>query len=981
MSINFGFNKLQSSMTKGIVASIALILILTMATLMETGMAQLYSYTPTMGSNGLWNVPTFPGITVSPNPVGVGQTVQVIMLIELLPPSVGSEGSTVVYGGWPGYVLTITAPDGTNTTMGPYESDVSGTYQVGYTPSTVGTYYFQFYFPGFTNNNGTRFGTRSYGNYSANFLASMSESVSLTVQQQPLEPFPEAPVPLPNQYWTRPINAQNRGWNVISGPWLQSGYNSTGPFNPYTYAPNSAHILWTQMSLPVTAGLVGGAYSSISFGGTSGVTGTGYPEIGLNSRTTPIVIGGYVYYNSPVQVTQPQVTDLGNTTSPISTNQLNNITNLPSATFSCLDLHTGKILWTVPGSISTGQILNWRTQQQRLAIPYLWSIAAGAYKMYDAVNGQLLAQWFNQPAGAVVFGTGYNATIGTKQTLLSPVSVLSGTVVVEPPSPLGGGLVGQTITGAQGGGAILVYITGRDSAHGVNSSWLACWNSTLAINSYDGDVQVWNFLSSGTYPLAITAGVNGPSRFPTIIDQAQTPLNWENGIMWNYTIPPMYTTDANGNKAVSTPSIVGADLNYVILSRGKSSARATGTENYEMEGFSLAHFSMVTSPDLRFAANLVSTKGMTASAFYNATASPDWVTDIPLPAYDQTYPGSATLRSGGNIIYPDTSVLAVWDFDETTGKLKWSSNPFQNDFALQSVSSGTVAYGMLYMNGYDGYMHALNITTGVQQWVSVTSLSGLEMPEEAYPAAGAIVADGKVYCSTSKAYETIPLYRGHRLYCYDATSGAQLWNISGEFSTGNLIIADGILMAYNTYDSVTYAFGPGPSATTVAAPMTSVTAGTNILIEGTVTDQTPGILQGTPAISDQWMSAWMEYWFMDQPLPGHATGVPVSIDAVDPNGNYIHIGNATSDMSGTYRFAWNTPNVPGTYTIVATFAGSNSYDSSYAETGAFVSQPAAATPAPQYPVPYDYTMTIVAGVIAIIIAVAIVGVLVLRKKP
>ena len=33
-----------------------------------------------------------------------------------------------------------------------------------------------------------------------------------------------------------------------------------------------------------------------------------------------------------------------------------------------------------------------------------------------------------------------------------------------------------------------------------------------------------------------------------------------------------------------------------------------------------------------------------------------------------------------------------------------------------------------------------------------------------------------------------------------------------------------------------------------------------------------------------------------------ATGVPVSIDAVDPNGNYIHLGDATSDASGRYHF-------------------------------------------------------------------------------
>ena len=275
-------NRMKSANLKGKTFAIALILLLTMSSalaILPPSKAQAYSYTPTMGTNGLWNIPTFAGITASPDPVGVGQTVQVIMIIELLPPSVGSEGSTVVYGGWPGYELSITDPNGTVTTQGPFESDVSGTYQVAFTPDTVGTYSFQFTFPGFTNNNGTRL-AKIYGNYSANFMASTSPTVSLTVQQAPVTGYIEAPVPLPNQYWTQPINSQNRYWNSISGPWLQSGYNSTGSFNPYTYAPMSAHILWSYQGNPVTAGLVGGAYNSISWGGTSGVTGTGYPEVG-----------------------------------------------------------------------------------------------------------------------------------------------------------------------------------------------------------------------------------------------------------------------------------------------------------------------------------------------------------------------------------------------------------------------------------------------------------------------------------------------------------------------------------------------------------------------------------------------------------------------------------------------------------------------------------------------------------------------------
>ena len=55
-----------------------------------------------MGTNGLWNIPTFAGITASPDPVGVGQTISVIMIIELLPPSFSHECTSVTYGGWVG---------------------------------------------------------------------------------------------------------------------------------------------------------------------------------------------------------------------------------------------------------------------------------------------------------------------------------------------------------------------------------------------------------------------------------------------------------------------------------------------------------------------------------------------------------------------------------------------------------------------------------------------------------------------------------------------------------------------------------------------------------------------------------------------------------------------------------------------------------------------------------------------------------------
>ena len=104
-------------------------------------------------------------------------------------------------------------------------------------------------------------------------------------------------------------------------------------------------------------------------------------------------------------------------------------------------------------------------------------------------------------------------------------------------------------------------------------------------------------------------------------------------------------------------------------------------------------------------------------------------------------------------------------------------------------------------------------------------------------------------------------------------------------------------------------------------------------------------LKGTPAISDDTMDAWMEYMFHQRPKPTNAKGVEVTLDTIDPNGNFVHIGNATSDRNGNFGFAY-TPEVPGTYQIIATFAGSKSYGPSSATTYLTVGNEAPTTTAP-----------------------------------
>jgi len=208
-------------------------------------------------------------------------------------------------------------------------------------------------------------------------------------------------------------------------------------------------------------------------------------------------------------------------------------------------------------------------------------------------------------------------------------------------------------------------------------------------------------------------------------------------------------------------------------------------------------------------------------------------------------------------------------------------------------------------------------------------------------------------------------------------------------------IADGRLLSLNSYDNELYCYGKGPSGTTVSAPQLDPTLGSSVTITGTVTDQSPSgrlnanygldfSLKGTPAISDESMQAWMEYKFMQQAMPTDATGVPVSLDAIDPNGNYIHIGTVTSDITGTYGCDW-TPEVPGTYQIFANFAGSNSYgpsaSSTYLTMGQAPQTTNAPTPAPQTVADIYLIPGIIGIILTIIIVGAVIAVLSLRTHP
>ncbi len=353
---------------------------------------------------------------------------------------------------------------------------------------------------------------------------------------------------------------------------------------------------------------------------------------------------------------------------------------------------------------------------------------------------------------------------------------------------------------------------------------------------------------------------------------------------------------------------------------------------------------------------------------------------------NRTFEG--TLLNG----FVDSNILPIfvketmqwYGFNVRTGAQAWGpTEPYTNAWGVyQPYADWQSANGILYAAGYDGMVHAYNITTGQNMWNWQTENSGLETVYGHYvfKDSALSICDGKLYAVTNEHSPSTPLYRGSKMYCIDAVTGQSLWNISfwGLFP----ILADGYAVSFNYYDGQIYCFGKGQSESTITTAPKVSTLGSSVLIEGTVTDKVESA-QGAAAVSEDSMASWMEYLYMQQPKPTNATGVKVTLDVVDANGNYRNIGETTTDLTGAYSYAWQ-PDIPGKYTIIATFAGSNSYGSSVAQTAIQVDD-APATPTPTPEPAKSMVETYVLGIgAAIIIAIAIVGailVMMIKKRP
>jgi outer membrane protein assembly factor BamB len=434
-------------------------------------------------------------------------------------------------------------------------------------------------------------------------------------------------------------------------------------------------------------------------------------------------------------------------------------------------------------------------------------------------------------------------------------------------------------------GELLVYILdGRNN-------WLALWNSTKAVMEYATNPWTWR-------PLTVRT------------------MDWGKGIQWNVT--------TNSYSSPATQSIAAVTDDIVLATTGSM-----------MAGYSSQ---MEIGYDARTGEEL-------------------WVQNRSTPVGATSW---ALMGSAGDGVYTEFYQSSTeWQgFDLYSGEQLWGpTESYPRAFGMYSWRSSN-ADGILYAIDYGGYLHAYNIQTGELEWDFFAGSSGIETPYGAWPLnhPSPVIADGKVYVSSGHGYNP-PLFKGAKMYCVNATNGELIWSLLGFHSYNPMLIADGYLVAYNSYDGQIYCYGKGPTATTVTAPNVGVPLGSSIILSGTVTDVAAGTNQdalaarypnGVPAISDEDMSAWMEYLYMQQPKPNDLTGVSVHLTALDSNGNTQEIGTAVSDYLGNYAFDW-TPPIPGMYTVTASFEGSASYYPSEAGASFVVSEAAAPAVTPTQP--------------------------------
>ncbi len=332
-------------------------------------------------------------------------------------------------------------------------------------------------------------------------------------------------------------------------------------------------------------------------------------------------------------------------------------------------------------------------------------------------------------------------------------------------------------------------------------------------------------------------------------------------------------------------------------------------------------------------------------------------------------------------------------FDLTTGDLAWISEPEMYLAFYDKWYGPAYGYGKFFTGRVSGIVTCYDLETGNVDWTYNVADKFAEITwSNNFQIAYHFLADGKICLSYAEHSPINPIPRGGPMVVLDVESGEKVWEISwvNNWWGGHTLIGDSTIVGLNGYDNRIYAIGKGASRTTIEAPLLASNLGSEVTLRGKVTDISPGtedyairarFPDGVPAVADNDMTAWMEYVYMQFERPD-VEGVIVTLETIDPNTNYKLLGTTTTDPYGNYGFAFD-PEVPGTYMIMATFSGSDSYFGSTATTYLTVEEaPTASTPIDtdepvdgDSPVDGGASTSLISTEVAIITAVAVAAVI------
>ncbi|MCW4019247.1 MAG: hypothetical protein NWF00_11315 [Candidatus Bathyarchaeota archaeon] len=788
-----------------------------------------------------WIIQTYAFITASPNPAQVDNPLVLVFWVDIPPPTaVAATGDR-----WQGFSVNVTRPDGTvDQVITDGVSDPVGSSYAVYVPEMTGTFTAEFSWPGQTLERAGYTGVNgSDSAYIGDFFEGGSANTTFTVTTDPPNYYQEAPLPV--SYWTRPIDANNQNWAVIASAWL--GQNEFGTtylkYNPYGWAPNTAHVMWT---MPISFGGVVGGDHTISDEMTF-YSGTQY-QLKFNN---PIIMYGRVYFSLPL-ANSP--TGLGVT---------------------CVNLRTGVTEWTRTdlASVNIGQFYDFESPNQHGVNPngYLWvtGFAGTPITGTGIVNGNDTVSETN--ATAQVSATGWMAIDPLSGVnIFNETNVPSGTRAY---GPLGEWLL-YNIGGQNGSSSYLwqwnnTKIPGIDNPSAV-TQWLPGTTNQNMSEAYDWNVTLSETLTPKSSPI-------GGSGFGVVstFDPA-TGLYTTNPTLLRVFPGNVIFGQSSGLQQTpgTSAGIIGTPDPFTLWAINLNASRGEIGEVLWVKDY--------PAPPGNITINIGPADGETNvfTLYYKQTVQ--WLgydlltgeqlwgpTPMETPAWNY-YTGSTALTNPIGMGYGHLYVAGYGGvlraYNLTTGNLTftWGNDP--NDPTNSTITPNTV-YGD-------------------------------------YPTQVAAIVDGKVYLVQEEHSLGAPPYQGAMTHCVDAFTGELKWQIYGMSSWQMQAVADGYYTWLNLNDMRVYCMGPGPSSTTVQA--TPIGTSGDILIQGKVLDESPA-LKGTPAIADDDQGLWMEYMIQSTIEKPEVQGVPVQLTAVDSDGNTHDVGQVTSDSEGLFSFVWTPP--------------------------------------------------------------------------